>query len=257
MYFMKNLSMAILAGGALAMATSASASVLYSTSFEDPPYIAGQGIGGIDNWFNGSGSGNSQTVSTDIAYSGNQSLKWDNTGTFQSFYSVRRALPAYDGPIAASIRLYIDPGTIQPNRLYGLYFGSSPTSTLGGTVLGLTIAGDGVVRAGTTWSSTYSGAGIGSAPQGGFLGQWLEIVLTYDPDTLLKTATIYGDNWSVGFSGTGGAAPLNLNIGSDYFATTDRAGIGYFDDLIIQQLPAPGALALLGLAGLVGTRRRR
>jgi hypothetical protein len=248
-------AVAILAAGA-----SADAATFYSTSFEAPTYPAGSSVHGIDGWNNASGSGASQTVSTDVAWHGSQSLQFNNTSLL-SFYSVRRAMPAYQpDAFSASVKLYID-GSTQDNRLYGLYLTSGATSTLGGTVLGLTIGGDGAVRAGKTWSMTYGNPGlIGFADPGTYLDRWLTIDLTFDPATAIGTASISGfagPNPSISQSFTAVTAPLGLNLGSDYFATSNHAGIGYFDSLVIAALPSPGALALLGLAGLLGVHRRR
>ena len=51
--------------------------------------------------------------------------------------------------------------------------------------------------------------------------------------------------WSFGFAGRNGAIDNDILI--------DNLDIDYAYD----QIPAPGALALLGLAGLTGQRRRR
>ena len=245
---------------ALAVAGQGMAQTWYSTGFEAPTYTNGSPIGGVDDWFNGSGAGASQSVSTNQAFGGSQSLMFDNT-TLSSFYSVRRALPEYGTtPINVSIRLYVEGGT-EANRLYGLYLVSGATSTLGGTALGLTIGGDGVVRAGANWSSTYSGPGVFQADPGTFLDRWLTINFQYDPNTQQGMTSISGfSGANSSYSGTfnvTAATVLGLNIGTDYFTSTNRAGRAYFDNLVIGAVPAPGAIALLGVAGLVGARRRR
>lgn len=255
---MKNTFFALAASALLLGATSV-ANALYSTSFEPPDYVAGVGVNGVDGWANGSGSGASQTVSTMMAHSGTQSLEWSNINNL-SFYSVRRALPVYSDYIEASVKLYIDGGRTQANRLYGIYFVSTATSTMGGTRLGVTVGGDGVVRGGNTWSSTYSGGGIGTAAAGTYADRWLTLKLQYNVTTGNGTVTVSGFGGAQGDIGTTVAVTpgvLGLNIGSDYFATTDYAGIAYMDDLNV--VPEPASMIALGLgaAALIARKRRK
>lgn len=234
------------------------AQILYSTGFEPPAYTVGNSPAGVDQWANGSGTGAGMTVSSTQAL-GSQSLQSDNT-SLSSFYSVRHVLDPmsqWNGtdPLEVSVSLWIDPST-EVNRLYGMILGSTATSTLGGTVLGLTVGGDGSVRAGTVWSNTYTNSGLlGTISD--FTGQWMKITLGYDPGTGEKTASVSGTFGTVGSSFFGGAAPANINLGTDYFATTDRAGIAYFDNLVVFAVPEPTGLSLLSLLGLSGLALRR
>lgn len=226
---------------AAALLVGAQAQTLYETSFENPPFNAGESTNGIDSWANGSGTGASHTVSNELARSGDQSIKWDNSGTSNSFYSIRRVLnwqASDQNKLVVTIYVWISSAS-QLNRLYGLYLTSSDTGTLGSTILGLTISGNGTVRAGTTWSSTYSGAGIGQANAGTFADRWLKIELTHDRETGAATAKISGfsDNSEISANLTQSTVPRNVNIGTDYVTTTDRAGVGYFDDLKIEAVP--------------------
>ena len=61
----------------------------------------------------------------------------------------------------------------------------------------------------------------------------------------------YGDGW-VWNSYTGG-----LSIGSGSGTVASGSSSGSFDFTVSGGIPAPGALALLGLAGVAGTRRRK
>jgi hypothetical protein len=256
-----------LAASALAVVAMAPAQgTLYFTSFEPPTYTAGMHPAGVDGWAAGSGGTTAPIqVSTNIAHgAGNQSLAFDNT-TGVSFYSVRRDLAGYNAaqgyPLEVSVQLWMDPQVTQANRIYGLYFGSAVTSTLGGTIQGLTIDGAGNIRGGTTWGATYTNSGLfATADPGTFLGRWLTLTLGYNPNTGEKTGRISGLGGatpSYSMSWFGGAAPMNVQLGTDYFATTDRAGIGYFDDLKIVAVPEPGTMAALGLGALALIRRRR
>ena len=85
-------------------------------------------------------------------------------------------------------------------------------------------------------------------------GQWVELRVEIDLDADVQDIYYGGDllsskSWTDGVSG-GGA----VNIGAvDIFA--NGASPVYWDDMSL--LPAPGALALIGFAGLLGVRRRR
>ncbi|MGQ9902563.1 MAG: DVUA0089 family protein [Fimbriimonadales bacterium] len=217
--------------GAWAQAT------LYSTSFEDPPFTAGGGVAGIDGWENGSGSGVEHLVTNELFRSGSQSVKWDNISN-TSFYSIRRSFVwSQTDPdrLVVSVHVWVDSGT-QANRVYGLYLTSSDTGTLGSTILGITIGGDGTVRAGTTWGATYGSSGvIGQAAPGTYTNRWLLMELTICRTNGQATAKINGfsdgSELQANFVATG--TPRNLNLGSDYVTSTDRAGIGFFDDLTV------------------------
>ncbi len=215
---------------------------LYQTSWEDPPFSAGGSVNGIDGWANGSGGGVSHSISTDQARTGTQSLKWDNTGTNNSFYSVYRAFTwAPEDPnnkIVVSTYVWISAST-QANRIYGLYLTGSATGTLGSTILGVTIDGAGRVRAGTSWSATYSGAPIGTASPGTYTERWLKLELTYDRESNSATASVsgFGDGSTISANFIQATEPRNVNLGSDYVTTSDRAGLAYFDDLEIRLEP--------------------
>lgn len=255
--------------GALAgaLVLSANAQDVYSTSFENPPFGTGS-LNGVDGWANGSGTGVSHSVVDSFSRTGDQSLSWDNSGANQSFYSVRRAFDGQAGaitpatPLEMSAWLYIDESS-QPNRLYGLYGVNSGTGTLGGMTIGMTIGADGSVRAGTLWSQTYSGAPLATDPS--LVGSWVKMVLSYDGTG--GGARIYDSGLNEVFSTSfaavnlsnanlGGVNSWNINIGTDYFATVDRAGIGYFDDVLVTVVPEPASILAFG-AALALLRRRR
>lgn len=251
---------------ALGVGCAAHAQTVYSTGFETPNFNLGS-ANGQDGWLNGSNTGQGQSVSGNFARTGEQSLEWDLTGTFQSFASVRRAMAGQNGGISASTPLEISvwmfvTGNSGANRLFGIYAMNGSTSTLGGTNLGLTIGGDGVVRTGTTWGSTYQGGGLFQSSA--LLDNWVQVRLTYDgvggSAAILDSgmnelfSTSFG---SVLLANANGGGEWGVNLGTDWFATTDREGLAYMDDLMIRVIPAPtGVLALGAGLALVGGRRR-
>lgn len=242
-----------------ATATTAFAQVPFSTSFEaSEGFIAGGSADGIDGWANGSGGGVSHSVSTAQAFTGTQSIVFDNSGSNTSFYSIRRALNndySLVPVVTVSTKLYID-GSTGADRLYGLLGTNSATGTMGSTILGITVSGTGVVRAGATWGSTYSGAGIGTFTTG-HADRWLTLTFTFDSTTRAATASASNGVETFTWSGTAGSTGnlLNFNLGSDYDGSAARNGIGYFDD--VQAVPEPATLAALGLGALALVRRRR
>ncbi|TVQ64356.1 MAG: hypothetical protein EA379_01745 [Phycisphaerales bacterium] len=248
-----------------AIVAASSASAIYSTSFEPPAY----GVGSVatqDGWLNGSSAGASQTVVNDFARTGSQSLFWDNS-TLNSFYSVRRVMNGQNGAISAAtpleISIWMNIGTsTTANRLYGIYAMNSSTSTLGGVNLGVTISGDGSVRAGTAWNQTYAGAA--DYVNAALVGQWFNVALQYDGvggKVVIRDAgmnELFSESYAaVTLANANGAGLWGINLGSDYFDTVNRAGRAHMDDLTVRLIPTPGALALLGLAGLARARRRR
>jgi len=250
----------------LLLTGAASAAVVYSTSFENPPFALGS-INGQDSWANGSGTGQSQSIVNSYARTGTQSLMWDNRSTFNSFYSVRRAFDGQAGtitvstPLEISVWLWIDPAVSQPERLYGLYATNSGTGTLGGTALGITISGDGRLRAGTTWSSTYSGPVLYQNPA--LVGNWVQLVLQYNGTGGKAFVFDSGANqlWYTSFASVSlanangtGTNSWNINLGTDYNLTSDRAGLAYMDDLVV--VPEPAGL-VGALAALLMLSRRR
>ncbi len=248
------------------LAASASAQVIYSAGFENPPFATGSIIG-QDGWAAGSTSGTSQSIVDSFARTGSQSLFWNNSVTWTSFYSVRHAFDGQAGaitpatPLEISSWLYVD-ATTGPDRLYGVYAVNSGTGTLGSTVLGITISGAGAVRAGKNWSSTYNAPPLYTDPQ--LVGNWVKVVLSYDGTD--GGAAVYdsAENllWSTAFAAVSlanangsGVGSWNVNLGSDYITSAARLGKGYHDDFLVRVVPEPASILLAGLA-LLALRRR-
>lgn len=252
------------------MASAGAQIIIYQTGFEN--FTLGS-INGQDSWANGSGGGASQSITDSFARSGSsKSLFWNNTTTLASFYSVRRAFNGQAGaissttPLEATVWVYVNPGT-GADRLYGIYLTNSGTGTLGSTVLGATLSGNGGFRAGTTWSATYSNTPLYSNPSA-LVGQWARLALRYDG--VGGSAAVYDSSdfllFEINFANVGlgnangtGTNSWNVNLGSDYITTTARLGTGYMDDLLVWIVPEPASVVALGagLAGLLGLRRRR
>jgi len=84
--------------------------------------------------------------------------------------------------------------------------------------------------------------------------QWVNFTTTWNQATG-RMEVFWGAN---GFF-VDGAASGSIADETDYYATRNGSTIAstaYFDNFAVGAIPTPGALALLGVAGLVGRRRR-
>jgi hypothetical protein len=166
--------------------------------------------------------------------------------------------------------------------------GSSGTSNdvlMGGSIQdssnhiigGIYVKGDGSVftstatasvsKSTTTWTNNFTDSGFNVTLGGGVTGTWNTFQISYD--TINRISTFK-------FTSTGGtstgvktivATALNSGIGTIYSidvgsnqgnssGNSQTATIGYFDTIGAYAVPSPGAVALIGLAGLVARRRR-
>lgn len=246
-------------GAVCALAASASAQVLFETSFESPHYAPGVGVGGVNGWNNGINAGATHEVRSGTAHAGTQALTFDNTSTFDNWYSVRRALPTYTAtpvnPLSIQVRLWLSAST-QAGRVYGLYSGGTATSHIGGTIAGITIGGDGNVRTGPNWIATYRDIDWTAAP-GTFLERWLTLGLIYNGSqfTTYIEGFADGSRYSQTFVRM---APLSINLGSDLVeGVTSASGQAFFDDVVVESVPEPVTLTALAVGMLALVRRRR
>ncbi len=244
---------------AVAAVSASQAQILYSTGFEAPTYTAGSGVNAIDGWANGSGGGVPNVVSTDVAASGTQSLRFAQTAA-TSFSSVRRALPTLGATIATpaviSVQVYVASST-GADRLSGMYFGSTATSTLGGTTAGMTLGGDGKVRMGSTWLSTYDVAFDAQAAAGTFADRWITFSMSFNGAQVTASMSGFSDNAVYSKTFTPGGALGNINLGTDYAGTTGATGTTYFDNLKVESVPEPATMTLLALGALAARRRKK
>lgn len=65
----------------------------------------------------------------------------------------------------------------------------------------------------------------------------LRTVPIYDPTNGSKTAIIQGSFGTISETFSAQAAPGNVNLGSDWFSTFNRAGRAQFDSLFIGEAP--------------------
>lgn len=222
--------------GLLVSVAGAANAQLYYTGFEPPLYGTSGSINNRDGWSVGTAFGISNGISQTVAID-TQSLRFDNSGSLNTRYSVKRELPVgIEDGFTTTVQVFID-GTTGENRLYGAYLVSTPGGVQADTTLGLTIDGSGRVRAGTDFDSTWDLSGeIGAADTGTFKDRWLTFTLTWTPNGggQVEVSGFSPPQEPISASFTLADSPLGLNLGTDRNQQVDRNGIGYFDELFIE-----------------------
>ena len=228
------------AGLFVAVSGIADAQQLYYTGFEPPLYPTSGSINNRDGWTTGTAFGISNGISQTVAI-GTQSLRFDNSASLNTRYSVKREMPpGIEDGFEVTAQVYID-GTTGENRLYGVYLVDSPAGVLVNTTLGLTIDGGGRVRAGTDFDATWDIFGIiDTAAPGTFKDRWLTFTLTWTPTGggEVEVSGFAAPQEPISASFTLANAPQGLNLGTDRNEQVDRNGIGYFDELFIEAVDA-------------------
>src|SRR5690606_35455697 len=129
--------------------------------------------------------------------------------------------------------------------------------------LGLSIGGDGIIRAGTNWGATYTAAGIiGTAGAGTFADRWLTVTLDYNPVLLTGSVSISGFSdssvFSQSYTGLDTVLATNVNLAVDYLGAASSApGVVYFDNLSVDAVPEPVTMVGLGGLALAALARKR
>lgn len=252
------LSLAFLA---LSGAALSSAQALYSTSFEAPAYTAGASVVGTDGWVTGSSEADPTRISSTLASAGSQALRFDNAAN-TPWFAVGHALPAAtaSGPFSVSVDLYMSTATAA-SRTYELALMSTTTGSMSTSTVsfGMSIGGNGRIRAGKAWSSLYNtNTFVATATAGSFADRWLNIKLDVDASRNgVATLSGFGDGKSYTYSFTGIGSTAGLNLVSDNTGAFGGAGTGTFDNLVVARpVPEPMTLTALG-CGLAALARRR
>jgi len=254
---------------ATAVASLASASVtFYSTGFEAPDFAAGD-VNGQSGWTTydptfTTGGGNFATVTTGApaGFGGSQSLRFDSgTGATSSpryawgpAYGAQftAAAAAGDNVAVAQVSMYMASGSTSTARQGMVTFDSTGAKILTGFYVQ---ANTGIVYLLANYNNagTINNFAFNTNVTIGF-DQWVNFTTTWNQATG-RMEVFWGAN---GFF-VDGAAAGSVADETDLYNTRNASTIGttaYFDNLSTGAIPAPGAIALLGLAGLTARRRR-
>lgn len=257
-------AMTLTALAAATISSAASAGLIYSTDFNN--YNLGD-INGQNGWTTydptstGGGGGFANIVAG--GNNGTKGLQF-NSGTSASF-SPRYAWPANYGTawsaeaaagntqLVVSVDMKLNSGTASTARLGAVSYDLSGSKILGGFYVQ---QGTGMVymlgyynNAGTLNNFAFS-TNVTLA-----YDTWTTFTTTWDSVTGRFTLSWGSNSFFVDGAGAGLVADE-----TDFYNTRNGgtvAASATFDNLSISAIPAPGALALLGVAGLTGGRRRR
>ncbi|MBL8877298.1 MAG: PEP-CTERM sorting domain-containing protein [Phycisphaerae bacterium] len=237
---------------ALAIASGASATVVYSTSFEQPAFVAGA-LNGQSGWLADAGSvvnnpARAHTGSQFASMTGAQigasgKWAWENTS------AIGPAQLAIAPIIRASV--WVGMGGDAGTRTYtaGLDLYDSFIARIGLVY----IASDGSV-------GVVDGANNAFNSPVGTINPNIYHKLTVEANFASQTVRFFVDNIDLGINGVFSAfdfADADIR-GTRTTGTGGAAFVTAFDDYMIENdVPAPASLALLGMGLIAGGRRRR
>jgi len=270
---------------ALVAASASADTVLQSTNFNSPGFTLGQlttdatgttaGQGGWYTFTSGLGGAANWNIANDPASGGTHgqvlATTAGNTATGNSYTRFawtddvhNASRPAGETFIAATYDFYVGGSATSTNRYGGYMYDASGAKILAGATVQnntgqLYVVGN-YNNAGTVGNYSFSTGTSGILAR----NTWVTLAVTFDMATGRFQAG-YSTNGGVSFSMfyvDGAAAGTAVDefdlLGSVNGATAAQgATTGYYDNILITSSPAPGALALLGVAGLAGARRRR
>jgi len=255
------------AAAVASMASAQSSTTIYSTGFNSGEgYVAGD-INGQNGWTTyqpGAGSGYANVTFTAPPGFGGDGALQINSGTDAST-SPRYAWPTGYGSTWDSLVASNGYDTLRVKTSMYLASGSASTARLG--LVSFDSTGSKILSGFYVQQSTgvlymlgyYNNAGtlnnyaFNTGVTLGF-NSWVDITTTWNRATG-RFEVFWGSN---GFYVDGAGAGSTADE-TDFYVTRNGSAISttaYFDNLSIEAVPAPGAIALLGLAGLAGRRRR-
>ncbi|MFM7132824.1 MAG: hypothetical protein ACKO0W_00750 [Planctomycetota bacterium] len=250
------------------VASVASAGIIYSTGFEAPDFAAGD-VNGQSGWTTydptfttGGGNFASVTGSAPAGFSGSQALRFDSgTGGTQS--------PRYAwGPShGAAFAAEAASGNTTFYAQTSMYLGSGQTSTARHGMVTFDATGAKILTGFYVQANTGTVYLLANFNNAGTINNFAfntNVVMGYDQWVTFTTTWNQTTGRMEVFWGTNGfyvdgAAAGSIADETDFYNTRNGSTIAatsYFDSLEIGAIPAPGAIALLGLAGLAGRRRR-
>ena len=270
---------------ALVAASASADTVLQSTNFNSPGFTLGaltsdatgttagqggwytftSGLGGAANWNIVNDPAAGGTRGQVLATTAGTTATGNNSTRFAWTDDIANASrPASETFIACTYDFYAGGSATSTNR-YGAYmYDASGSKILAGVTVQnntgqLYVVGN-YNNAGTIGNFAFSTGTSGILAR----NTWVTLAVTFDMVTGRFQAG-YSTNGGASFSlffvdgAAAGTAVAELDlIGSVNSGTAAQgATTGYYDNIQVTSSPAPGALALLGVAGLAGARRRR
>lgn len=242
-------------GAAALVSSAASASILYQTSFESPEFALGN-INGQSSWNADAGTiantaGGARTGSqyarmlgSNFTASNTARWAWDTSS------SLTPATLASSPIVRASVWTQM----VGNNGTRTFTAGLDCYDAALGRIGLMFIASDGSV-------TIIDGAGVTTSSAAGLLNPGSYHKLTIEMNFATQTAKYFVNNIDTGVIGTFTATDF---ADADVRGTrsTGTGGANFemrFDDYVVENeaIPAPGAFALLGLGGLIASRRRR